>query len=121
VQFSLGCYDSAGTWIGWQNTPAESLAGATTWQYAEGQVTVPANCAAVQDSPKVTLGGMAAGEMVNLDEFVFKHSRGAEAIGAHGDACLGNDGHCHKYTADDWLKANATGSTGIRPSPIAKQ
>jgi hypothetical protein len=119
VQFSLGCYDSTGTWIGWENSPAQSLAGATTWQYAEAQVTVPNGCTNVQDSPKVTLGGMAAGETVNLDEFVFKSFRGAEAIGAHGDACA--DGQCHNYTATDWLDSDSTGSTGIGPLQTDKE
>jgi hypothetical protein len=119
VQFSLGCYDSTGKWIGWQDTPVESLAGATTWQYAEGQVTVPSGCANVQDSPKVTLGGMAASETVNLDEFVFKSYRGAETIGAHGDACA--DGSCHDYTAADWLASDSTGSSGIGPLQIDKE
>lgn len=122
VQFSLGCYTSTGTWIGWYSTPTLSLAAATTWQYAEGQVTVPITpsaCANVQDSPKVTLGGMAGSETVNVDEFVFKSYRGAEAIGAHGDACA--DGNCNNYTATDWLDSNSTGSSGIGPLQINKE
>lgn len=103
VQFSLGCYDSSGSWIGWSNGAVHNLLASTKWQYSEDDITVPSGkegCAYVLGSPKVTLGGLAAGAAVNMDEAIFAPYRAALIIGAHGNGS--------PYTASDWLTTNST-------------
>jgi hypothetical protein len=119
VTFSLACYTSSGQWIAWQDSTPQSLDQSSTWKYAEGQVRIPSNCANVQGSPKFTLGGVQAGEVVNMDWATFKSYRGATAIGAHGNPCL--DGACGNYTDADWRASDATGSTGIGPLQTDKE
>ena len=45
LTFGLACVTSAGTRLGWSYTPTLALVGEQTWQYAEGQTTVPSTCA----------------------------------------------------------------------------
>lgn len=104
VTFGLGLYDSAGTWLGWSSTPPAGLKATASWQYVEGQVTVPATAAWALDSPKVTLSSAAAGQVTFMDMLVFKPYRAAQAIGAHGPVCS----TCGSYTAADWINANNT-------------
>ena len=98
VQFSLACYDSLGTWIGWSNGTMNRLLSSGAWQYSEDDITIPANCASVLGSPMVTLGGLAGGAAVNMDEAAFVPYRGAQIIGAHGNGI--------PYNAADWLVTN---------------
>jgi hypothetical protein len=113
VQFTLNCYDSSGTYIGVVNGTVNTLLNTTKWQYSEDDITVPANasqsdqngCAYVQGAPKVTLGNLAPGAAVNMDEVIFAPYRAAMIIGAHGE--LGADGGT-KYTAQDWIDTNNT-------------
>jgi hypothetical protein len=80
-----------------------ALVGETTWQYVEGQTTVPSACADVVGSPKLTFSGMAAGEVVNVDELTLRPHRAALVIGAHGNIA---NGGTSAYTATDWLDTN---------------
>jgi hypothetical protein len=103
ITFSLGLYDSSGTWINWFSTSALSLSATSNWQYVEGQITVPSNAAWALDSPKVTLSNAAAGQVTYMDMLVFKPRRAAQAIGAHGQC-----GNPCNYTASDWTSTNTT-------------
>ena len=103
LSFAVNCYARPGMWVGWAYTPSLQLTGAQSWQYVEGQITVPSGCANVVGSPKVTLTGMAAGEVVNVDELTLRPYRAALVIGAHGNTAY--DGALH-YTAQDWLGTN---------------
>jgi Carbohydrate binding domain len=111
VQFSLGCYDSSGKYLGLSNGTPNDLLSTTKWQYSEDDITVPAStsstsgCTDVQGTPKVTLRGLAAGTAVNMDEVIFAPYRAALLIGAHGQNGIdGNPG----YTAADWNTTNTT-------------
>jgi hypothetical protein len=98
VQFSLGCYKSSGGFAGWSDGTVNSLLASGNWQYSEDDIAVPADCAYVLGSPQVTLGGLAAGAAVNMDEAAFTPYRAAQVIGAHGDGV--------PYNAADWFSAN---------------
>jgi hypothetical protein len=103
VQFSLGCYTLSGAWIGSSKGAANTLLNTANWQYSEDDIRVPANCAYVLGSPEVTLGGLAAGAQVNMDEAIFAPDRAALIIGAHGENGLdGGSG----YTGKDWIMTN---------------
>jgi hypothetical protein len=104
LTFGLNCYSSPGHSLGWSYTPSLALVGEQTWQYVEGQVTVPSACTNVVASPKVTLSGMANGEAVNVDELTFRPYRAALVMGAHGNTA--DDGNTAAYTATDWLDTN---------------
>lgn len=103
LKFGLGCYTSAGRWLGLSYTPRLGLVAETTWQYVEGQTTVPSTCEDVVSTPRLTFSGMAAGEVVNVDELTFRPYRAALVIGAHGNIA---DGGTSSYTATDWLDTN---------------
>jgi hypothetical protein len=99
VQFSLGCYGSKGQYLGLSNGAINPLLDTANWQYSQDVISVPAKCAYVQGSPKVTLRGLAANSAVNMDEVIFAPYRAALLIGAHGqNGADGNGG----YTAKDW-------------------
>jgi hypothetical protein len=104
LTFGLNCATSSGKSLGWLYTPSRALVGEQNWQYVEGQITVPSACVDVVASPKVTLTGIAAGEVVNVDEMTLRPYRAALVIGAHGDAA--DDGTPTNYTATDWLDTN---------------
>jgi hypothetical protein len=103
LSFGLGCYSSAGTWLGWSYTPRLGLIGSKGWQYSEGRTTLPSACARAAASPKLTFGGVTAGEVVNLDELTLRPARAALVIGAHGNTAYG---HGKAYAALDWLETN---------------
>jgi hypothetical protein len=103
LRFGLGCYTSGGTFVALSNTPKLPLVGETSWQYVEGHTTVPSTCAQAVGSPKLTLGGMAAGEVVNVDALTLRPYRAALVIGAHGNIA---NGGTSAYTATDWLDTN---------------
>ena len=105
VQFSLGCYTSAGVWIAWSTGVINTLTSSGAWQYSEDDINVPGNCAFVLGSPKVTLGGLGAGAAVDMDEAVFAPYRAAQIIGAHGQNDADGAGG---YTAQDWTDTNTT-------------
>lgn len=103
LTFGLACVTSAGTRLGWSYTPRLALVGEQTWQYVEGQTTVPSTCARVVGSPKLTLSGMARHEVVNVDEMTLRPYRAALVIGAHGNIA---DSGASAYDATDWLETN---------------
>ena len=105
LKFALACYAASGRWLGWSYTPSMALVGEQSWQYVEGQITVPSTCADVVASPKVAIAGMAAGEVVNLDEMTLRPYRAALVLGAHGNTA--GDGNLSSYTATDWLGTNS--------------
>jgi hypothetical protein len=104
VQFSLGCYTSSGQWIDSSKGAVNTLLDTTSWQYSQDDITIPDNCAYVLGSPEVTLGGLAAGAAVDMDEAIFAPDRAALIIGAHGENGL--DGGTD-YTAQDWIDTNS--------------
>jgi hypothetical protein len=101
MKFALACYASPGRWLGWSYTPTITLVGERSWQYVEGQTTVPPECADAVGSPQVALSGMTAGEVVNVDEMTLRPYRAALVMGAHGNTA--RDGDLYSYTAADWL------------------
>jgi hypothetical protein len=105
VQFSLGCYNTDGTYLGLTNGTVNTLLDTTNWQYSQDIIQVPATCVYVQGSPKVTLRGLAAHTAVNMDEAIFAPYRAALLVGAHGQN--GADG-TSTYTAKDWTITNTT-------------
>jgi Carbohydrate binding domain len=104
VQFSLGCYDQEGDWLGSSKGPVNTLLDTTKWQYSQADIAIPATCTYVLGSPEVILGGLAAGAAVNMDEAIFAPYRAAMIIGAHGENGL--DGTGTGYTAQDWVDTN---------------
>ena len=103
VEFSLGCRNSSGTYLGERNGTPHPLESTTTWQYSEDDISVPADCAYVQGSPKVTLAGLPVNAAVNMDEVIFAPYRAAVIIGAKGQAHA--DGKPY-YDAQDWIDTN---------------
>ncbi len=103
LTFGLACVTSAGTRLGWSYTPTLALVGEQTWQYVEGQTTVPPPALRVVGSPKLTLSGMARHEVVNVDEMTLRPYRAALVIGAHGNIA---DSGASAYDATDWLETN---------------
>jgi hypothetical protein len=101
LKFALACYARPGRWLGWSYTPTIALVGERSWQYVEGQTTLPSNCVVAVGSPQVTLSGMTAGEVVNVDEMTLRPYRAALVMGAHGNTA--HDGDLYSYTAADWL------------------
>jgi hypothetical protein len=104
VQFSLTCYNPAGTSLGTVSDSPQTLLNTTKWQYAEADLTLPTSCSYVLGSPEVTLGNLAADAAVNMDEAIFAPYRAALIIGAHGETGL--DGGT-TYTGADWLDTNS--------------
>ena len=104
LRFGLACHAAPGRLLRWSYTPTMALVGERSWQYVEAQTTVPSKCDHVVGSPQLAFTGMAAGEVVNVDEVTLRPYRAALVIGAHGDTA--NDGHLHSYTATDWLETN---------------
>jgi hypothetical protein len=104
VEFDLGCYNSAGQWLGWVTGTPVSMNANGTWQYVEddflagGPSALPSTCAQVQGSPRVKITGMNANGIVHMDDVIFAPYRSAIAIGAHGQNCEG----C-TYTAAEWF------------------
>jgi hypothetical protein len=128
VTFGLGLYNSSGTWIGWSDTSALALSAVTTWQYVQGQITVPSAAAWALDSPEITLSNAAASQVTYMDMLVFEPYRAAQAIGAHGEC-----GDPCNYAYTNWTgtntsigplqsdkeffdASNTTGGTGDLPS-----
>jgi hypothetical protein len=105
VQFSLGCWNSQNAYLGLETGATNSLLASSAWQYSEDDITVPSDCAYVQGSPKVTLGGLPVNAAVNMDEAIFAPYRAALIIGAHGETGL--DGG-NTYTATDWVDTNTS-------------
>ena len=99
MRFALHCYTSTGSSLG-QVQVLTQPARENSWQYVQGQMTLPAGCRDVVSSPKVTLTGMSAGESAYLDEMTLRPYRAALVIGAHGNVA---DGRSPRYTARDWL------------------
>jgi hypothetical protein len=116
VTFGLGLYDSSGSWIGWSDTSALSLNAVDTWQYVQGQITVPSNASFALDSPEISLSNAVAGQTTYADMLVLEPRRAAQAIGAHGncttDPCT--------YTDQTWMNSDST-TSGIGPLQADKQ
>jgi hypothetical protein len=104
AQFSVTCYNPAGASLGSVSDSPQTLLSTSKWQYAEADLTLPSTCSYVLGSPEVTLGGLAAGAAVNMDEAIFAPYRAALIIGAHGESGL--DGGT-TYTGTDWLDTNS--------------
>ena len=77
LKFALACYAAPRRRLGWSYTPTIALVGERSWQYAEGQATVPSKCVDAVGSPRVALTGMTAGEVVNVDEMTLRPYRAA--------------------------------------------
>src|SRR5215472_6749206 len=110
VEFDLGCYNSAGQWLGWATGAPVTMNTNGLWQYVEADylagtsTALPSTCAQVQGSPRVKITGMNNGGIVHMDEVIFAPYRAALAIGAHGlKQC---DGSTCPYTPADWWTAN---------------
>ena len=118
VRFSLGCWSSSGMDLGELKGARNNLQVTTKWQYSEDDISVPSDCAYVQGSPKVTLGGLPAKAAVNMDEVIFAPYRAALIIGAHGQSRLDHSGQA--YTATDWVDTNWTDTsmTTFRIGPL---
>jgi hypothetical protein len=103
VRFSLGCWNSAGSYLGERAGRIHKLLSIKKWQYREDDIWVPAGCAYVRGSPKVALGGLPANAAVAMDEVIFAPYRAAVIIGAKGQRGL--DGLSY-YDAQDWVDTN---------------
>lgn len=104
LRFGLACYAAPRRLLRWSYTPTMAMVGERSWQYVEAQTTVPSGCSHVVGSPQLALTGMAAGEVVNVDEMTLRPYRAALVMGAHGNTA--NDGRLYSYTATDWLDTN---------------
>jgi hypothetical protein len=83
TEFDLGCYDSSGNWIGWENGTAVSNNSSGDWQWVEDNISVPSDCDHVQGSPQVQFTGMNANGTIHMDEVWFAPHRAALMIGAY--------------------------------------
>jgi hypothetical protein len=88
TEFDLGCYNSAGTWLGWQSGSPVSNNSTGAWQWVEDDITVPggkpkSSCAYVQGSPRVQFTGMNTNGTIHMDEAWFAPYRAALMIGAY--------------------------------------
>jgi hypothetical protein len=82
VTFADGFYNSSGTWLGWTSGSTVTLNSAGNWQYVQDLITAPPGAAYMVGSPRITEGGVAAGEALNLDEVLVMPYRAAAVIGA---------------------------------------
>jgi hypothetical protein len=83
VEFDLQCYNSSGSSIGWEDGSPVSFSSDGNWHWVEDDITVPADCASVQDSPQVQFTDMHAGDTIYMDEAWFAPKRAALMIGAY--------------------------------------
>ncbi len=104
LRFGLACYATPHRLLRWSYTPTMALVGERSWQYVEAQTTVPSRCGHVVGSPQLAFTGMAAGEVVHVDEMTLRPYRAALVMGAHGNTK--DDGQLYSYTATDWLDTN---------------
>jgi Carbohydrate binding domain len=82
VTWAMGLFTAAGTWIGWTSAAADTLNSSGGWQYASAVITAPSNAGFAYGSPKVTEGGVSAGEALHMDEVLVEPYRSATLIGA---------------------------------------
>lgn len=113
--FSLGCYNSSGTWLGWANGKAKSLPSTGDWTYVEDNIDLTSlgfsTCAETEGSPELTITGANLNGVYRADELAFEPDRAAQLIGA--------DSTCSS-TSCDWATQNAT-DTGIGPLQTDKE
>lgn len=117
ARFSLGCYNSSGTWLGWANGSALSLPSTGAWTYVADDINLTTaglpTCAQTQGSPELTITGASSGDVYRADELAFDPYRAAQLIGA--------DDPCSSTTSCDWKTQNASNTTGIGPLQTEKE
>lgn len=82
AEFDLQCYDASGDPIAWEYGSPVSLTSDGNWHWVEDDISVPADCASVQDSPQIQVTNMHAGGTIYMDEAWFAPKRAALMIGA---------------------------------------
>jgi hypothetical protein len=102
IEFDLQCYDSNGKALRWEYGTPVSVIPDGNWHWMEDDITVPPNCASVQNSPQVQFTNMHAGGTIYMDEAWFAPERAALMIGAYAP------------NASVWQTDDNT-STGIGP------
>lgn len=94
VTFADGFYNSSGTWLGWTSGSTVTLNSTGKWQYVQDLITAPPGASYMVGSPRITEGGVAAGEALNLDEVLVMPYRAAAMIGAEDGS-----GGCQAFSA----------------------
>jgi hypothetical protein len=82
ITFADGFYNAGGTWLGWTSGTTVTLNSTGKWQYVSSLITAPATAGYMLGSPRITETGVAAGEVMNVDEVMVEPYRAATLIGA---------------------------------------
>lgn len=94
VYFSFGGYDGSGTWKGWTDGTANTVANTTGYHWYQDVITVPTGVTNIQ-GVKETVTGAVANDTIRSDEFLMYPQRPSLLIGCDGGT-----------TASAWTTAN---------------